>query len=287
MLLIDPKLLALTTAVSFGIAPVLLKVAFRRGGTMAVGLVVGQVCTVALNLALLSVMDPELARLTPLALVAFIAGGLAGTAIGRRWAYESINLLGPSRSTTIRSSSPVVTTLLAIVLLQEDVGPGRWAAILAVVAGAAMVSWAPGEGRRTWLGRGVAYSVLAAAIYGIRPLVVKAGLDEANVPLAAALIGSSAALVYTLLFENRAQLQGLRLDAAFRWFFASGMLQAVGITALTFGLSGGDASVIYSLTASAPLFTLLFTWLAMRNVERITPLVIAGTVLTVAGVISL
>ena len=287
MPLIDPKLLALTTAVSFGIAPVLLKLAFRRGGAMTVGLVVGQVSTVALNLGLLAVMDPQLSRLTPLAVGAFIAGGLAGTAIGRRWAYESINLLGPSRSTTIRSASPVITTLLAIAFLGEDVGPGRWAAILAVVLGAATVSWTPGNGRRAWLGKGVVYSLLAAAIYGIRPLVVKAGLDEADLPLAAALIGSSAALLYTLAFENRRQLRGFQLDSAFRWFLVAGVLQAVGITTLTFGLAGGDASVIYSLTTSAPLFTLLFTWLVMRDVERITPSVMVGTVLTVSGVILL
>ena len=286
-MIIDPKLFGLATAISFGIAPVLLKVAFRRGGAMTVGMVIGQAATLVLNLALLSVMDPQLTLLTPIAIVAFALGGLAGTGIGRRWAYESINLLGPARSTTIRSASPVITTLLAIVLLQEQVSPVRWAAILAVVGGAVLVSWTPGAGARGWLGRGVAYALLAAAIYGIRPLIVKVGLAEANVPLAAALIGATAALIYTLLLENRSQLRGVRLDAAFRWFLLSGILQAIGITALTFGLSGGEASLVYSLTASAPLFTLLFTWVVMRDVEPITLRLIVGTVLTVVGVIYL
>jgi len=285
--MIDPKIMALSTAISFGIAPVLLKVAFRHGGAMTVGLVLGQVVTVLLNLALVAVMNPGFAALTPVAIVAFAVGGLAGTAIGRRWAYESVNLLGPSRSTTIRSASPVITTLLAIVLLREEVSLVRWAAILAVVGGAMLVSWTPGAGARGWIGRGVAYAFLAAAIYGVRPLIVKVGLDEANVPLAAALIGATTALVYTLIFEKRSQLRGVRFDAAFKWFLLSGLLQATGITALTFGLAGGETSVVYSLTASAPLFTLLFTWLVMRDLEPITLRLIVGTVATVVGVIYL
>lgn len=279
--------MALTTAISFGIAPVLLKVAFRNGGAMAVGLVLSQACTLLLNVALIAVMNPGLDQLTPVAFAAFALGGLAGTAIGRRWTYESVNLLGPSRSTTIRSASPVVTTLLAIVLLEEQVSLVRWAAILAVVSGAMLVSWTPGAGARGWIGRGVVYAVLAAAIYGVRPLIVKIGLDEANIPLAAALIGAATALAYTLLFENRAQLRGVWLDAAFKWFLVSGILQAIGITALTFGLSGGETSVVYSLTASAPLFTLLFTWLVMRDMEPITLRLVVGTVMAVVGVIYL
>ena len=285
--MIDPKVMALATAISFGIAPVLLKVAFRRGGAMTVGLVIGQVVTVLLNLALVAVMNPGFAALTPVAFVSFVLGGLAGTAIGRRWSYESVNLLGPSRSTTIRSSSPVITTLLAIVLLREEVSVVRWAAILAVVGGAMLVSWTPGAGARGWIGRGVMYSFLAAAIYGVRPLIVKVGLDEANVPLAAALIGATAALIYTLVLENRAHLREVRFDAAFRWFAISGFFQATGITALTFALSGGETSVVYSLTASAPLFTLLFSWLVMRDLEPITLRLIIGTVAAVVGVIYL
>ena len=285
--MIDPKLMALLTAVGFGIAPVLLKVAFRHGGGMTVGLVVGQVCTVVLNLALLVVMDPRIDLLTPPAVLAFAAGGLAGPAIGRRWAYESINLLGPSRSTTIRSASPVITTMLAIAFLGEQVDLLRWAAIIAVVLGAALVSWQPGAGARGWMGLGVAYSAAAAAIYGVRPLIVKIGLDAAAAPLSAAIIGAVAALLYTLIFEDRRQLRPFRLNRALAWFVVAGAFQALGVTALSFGLSAGEASVVYSLTASAPLFTILFTWIVIRDAEPITVRLVAGTALVVGGVVYL
>jgi uncharacterized membrane protein len=284
---IDPKLFGLLTALSFGVAPVFLKIAFRHGGAMTLGLLLGQFATLGVNVLLLAVIDPHFDQLTPVAIVAFVMGGLAGTAIGRRWVYESVNLIGPARATSIRSSAPVITSLLALVFLREPITVERWLAIIAVVIGAALVSWTPDGGARGWLGRGVAYSLAAAFLYGVRPLVVKVGLDEANLPLAAALIGAVAALVYTVVFEDRRQLHGTRLNAAFAWFLVSGIFQAVGITALTFGLSRGDVSVVYSIAASAPLFTLIFTAVVLRGVEQITPHLVLGTVLTILGVIFL
>jgi drug/metabolite transporter, DME family len=285
--MIDPKVFGLLTALGFGVAPLFLTLAFRRGGTMTLGLVLGQLATLGVNLVLVPFIDLRFAALTPTAIVAFAAGGLAGTAVGRRWVYEAVNLIGPARATAIRSSAPVITSLLALVLLREPITAERWLAILAVVTGAALVSWTPEGGARSWLGRGVLYSILAAVLYGIRPLIVKVGLDEADLPLAAALIGALAALAYTLAFENRTQLRGTRLNSAFLWFLASGFFQALGITALTFGLSEGDVSVVYSIAASAPLFTLIFSALILRGVERITPQLVTGTVLTVLGVVSL
>jgi uncharacterized membrane protein len=285
--MIDPKVFGLLTALGFGFAPVILKMAFAQGGSMTLGLVLGQVATLGVSLALVPFINPRFDALTPVAAVAFAIGGLAGTAVGRRWVYESVNLIGPSRATSIRSSAPVITSLLALVLLGEPITLVRWLAILAVVVGAALVSWTPESGTRGWLGRGVAYSLAAAFLYGIRPLIVKVGLDQAAVPLAAALIGAVAALLYTLVFEDRKQLRGTRLNAAFAWFLLSGLFQALGITALTFGLSEGDVSVVYSIAASAPLFTLVFSGLILRGIEQITLNLVVGTALTVLGVIYL
>ena len=285
--MIDPKVFGILTALGFGVAPVVLKMAFRYGGKMTLGLVLGQLATLGVNLALLPLIDPHFERLTALALGAFAIGGLAGTAIGRRWVYESVNLIGPARATSIRSSAPVISAILAMLLFREPITIERWLAILAVVTGAVLVSWTPEGGSRGWLGRGVAYSVAAAILYGIRPLLIKVGLDDANLPLAAALISAVAALIYTLLVEDREQLRGTRLNAAFLLFFGSGLFQALGITALTFGIAEGDVSVVYSIAASAPLFTLVFSGLILRGVEQITPRLVIGTLLTVLGVIFL
>ena len=49
--MIEPKLLALGTAIAFGLAPVILKMAFRRGGSPGTGMIVGLVVAVPVYLA--------------------------------------------------------------------------------------------------------------------------------------------------------------------------------------------------------------------------------------------
>jgi drug/metabolite transporter (DMT)-like permease len=284
---IDAKVLALTTAVSFGIVPVFIKMAFGRGGQTGTGLVLALFFAVIVNFGLAFVIDPGWQLLTPPAIAAFVLGGLAGNAIGRRWSFMSIDLLGASRSSALRGSSPVITTILAMVLYREEVSVLQWAAILAIVAGGVLVNWNPDADRRQWLGRGVFYALAAATSYGIRPLILKFGLNIADIPLAAACIGAASALLYTLVREDRSQLLSTRIDAAFKFWVVSGLIGAVGLVSLTFALAQGDVSVVYPLTSSAPLFTVGFTAVMLRGVEQITARLILGTVLVVAGVVYL
>jgi drug/metabolite transporter (DMT)-like permease len=284
---IDAKLLALTTAVSFGIVPVFIKMAFGRGGRTGTGLTLALVCSAIVNIALAVFIDPHWELLTPPAFFAFVLGGLAGNAIGRRWSFMSVDLLGASRSSALRGSSPVITTLLAMVLYGEQVAILQGAAILAIVIGGVLVNWNPAADRRQWLGLGVLYALAAACSYGIRPLILKFGLNIADIPLAAACIGAVAALIYTVLREDRSQLLATRADAAFGFWVLSGVIGAVGLVSLTFALAQGDVSVVYPLTSSAPLFTVGFTALLLRGVEQITWRLVAGTILVVAGVVYL
>jgi drug/metabolite transporter (DMT)-like permease len=284
---VDPKLLGMFTAFSFGLTPVLLKIAFRRGGTTTSAMVIGLVVAVLFTAIPALLIGLELERLTPVAFIAFVLGGLAGNAVGRRWNFEAIDLLGASRASAIRASSPVVTTMIAAILYAEPVTPSRWAAVLAIVVGVTLVTWEPTATRRGWLGIGIVYAFAGSVSFGIRPLLIKFGLEEANIPAAAALIGAVAALVYTVLLEDRARLRLVRQDAAFGIFFIAGLLVAAGLWALTFGLSAGDVSVVYPLVASAPLLTLVFTGLLLKGVELLNLRVVLGAIAVVLGVIFL
>jgi drug/metabolite transporter (DMT)-like permease len=79
----------------------------------------------------------------------------------------------------------------------------------------------------------------------------------------------------------------IRRDASSRLFLIAGILVAVGLTTLTFGLSGGDVSVVYPLVASAPLFTLAFTALLLKGVELLTWRIVLGAAAVVLGVVYL
>jgi len=284
----DPKLFALVTAICFGLNPVTLKIGFGRGGRPDTAMIVGLLVAVPLYLALLPLAGgPHLELLTPAALIGFILGGLFGTGIGRRWLYLAIDRIGASPATAIKNSAPVVSALLAAILFDEPVTPTRWAAIVAIVVGVGLVTWKPGTPVRSWIDIGVLAAIGSAAAYGIRPLFLEFGLAAADLPLTSAVIGSVAALAYGLTFGDRSGLRSIAREPAMGMFVLSGVLQSVGFLALNYGLSGGIVSVVYPVTASAPLFTIGFTAMLLRGQEALGPRTVVGALAVVAGVIAL
>lgn len=287
-MVIDPKLFALVTALCFGLNPVTLKIAFSRGGRPDTGMIVGLIVAVPFYILLLPLAGgPHLDLVTPTALVGFILGGLFGTGIGRRWLYIAIDRIGASPATAIKNAAPVISAILAALLFSEPVTPLRWAAIVAIVAGVVLVTWKPGQGMRRWLDVGVLAAIGAAVTYGIRPLFLKFGLEAADLPLTSAVVGATAALAYALLFGDRSGLRTIAREPAFGLFLVSGVLQAVGFLALNAGLSGGIVSTVYPVTASAPLFAILFTAILLRGKETLNWRIVLGAVAVVAGVIAL
>jgi drug/metabolite transporter (DMT)-like permease len=284
----DPKLFALITAICFGLNPVTLKIGFSRGGRPDTGMIVGLIVAVPFYLLLLPLAGgPHLDLVTPTALFGFVLGGLFGTGIGRRWLYIAIDRIGASPATAIKNAAPVISAILAAILFSEPVTPLRWAAIVAIVAGVVLVTWKPGQGARRWLDVGVLAAIGAAVTYGIRPLFLKFGLEAADLPLTSAVVGATAALAYALLFGDRSGLRTIHHEPAFRLFLLSGLLQAVGFLALNVGLSGGIVSTVYPVTASAPLFAILFTAILLRGKETLNWRIVLGAAAVVAGVIAL
>jgi DME family drug/metabolite transporter len=273
------KVLALMTAICFGINPVLLKLGFARKGRSDVAVVIGLAITVPVYLAIAPLVGGiSFAHMTLPAVVGFVLGGLFGGGIGRRWMYLAIEKIGASPAAAIKNAAPVITTALAILFLGERVTLLHWLAIVTIVAGI---------GVRHMLSVGVLAALGSALSYGVRPLFLKYGLDAANLPLTGALIGAVAALVYAAVLTPNSELWfGLR-EKSLGLFAASGILQALGFLALTFGLSGEDVSIVYPVTSTAPLFTLLFTALMLRNTERLTWRIVIGAVAITAGVIVL
>ena len=282
------KVLALMTAICFGINPVVLKLGFARKGRSDVAVVVGLAITVPVYLAIAPLVGGiSFAHMTLPAVVGFVLGGLFGGGIGRRWMYLAIEKIGASPAAAIKNAAPVITTALAILFLGERVTLLHWLAIVTIVAGITLITWQKGLGARHMLSVGVLAALGSALSYGVRPLFLKYGLDAANLPLTGALIGAVAALVYAAVLTPNSELWfGLR-EKSLGLFVASGILQALGFLALTFGLSGEDVSIVYPVTSTAPLFTLLFTALMLRNTERLTWRIVVGAVAITAGVIVL
>jgi drug/metabolite transporter (DMT)-like permease len=294
MPVLDPKLFALAGAICFGLGPILVKFGFARAGRVDGAVMVALAIAIPLYLALLPLVGGlHLDLLTTQAVIGFALGGLFGGGIGRRWMYIAIDRIGASPATAIKNAAPLFTTAAAAVLFQEQVTIVHWLATVAIVAGITLVTWRKGRGF-SLLDPGVLAALFSALSYAVRPLVVKFGLEDASIPVTASLIGASTGLVYAVIMARPWRLsaadlpgRGTLRDPALPPFIGSGILQAFGILFITTALSGGDVSVVYPITASAPLFTVAFTWLFLRGLEGVTWRTVAGAAAVVTGVVML
>src|SRR5690606_12656882 len=151
--------------------------------------------------------------------------------------YIAIERIGASPATAIKNSAPVVTTFLAVLFLSEQVAWYQWLAVASIVIGITLVTWRQGGGKRQLLDVGVLAAIGSALSYGVRPLFLKFGLEQVDIPLTAALIGAVAALVYASLFTRLGQIRRQMQGDAALYFVGAGVLQAFGFLALTFGLA--------------------------------------------------
>jgi transporter family protein len=280
------KVLALVSALGYGLAPVILRAVFHRRPDVDAALIVGLAVSLPFLLAVL-VMSSSSSQ-QPLTLTAFLIfalGGVIGPATARRWTYRAIALIGAAPASAIAHSSPVVSTVLAVALLGEHVDLFQWTAIVLVVAGVVAISWVLGrEGARSGPSAGFVLAMLAALAYGTRPFLLKIGLEEVALPVHAAFIGTCAALVW-VYFTSHRPLTIASGRRALAGYAAAGLLQGTAMVALAIGLTMTDISVVSPVTASAPLFTLVFAWLLLpRSVEARAPAIAFGVAAVVVGV---
>jgi drug/metabolite transporter, DME family len=298
----EGKILALACAVCFGLNPVMLRIGFTRAGSVDAAVIIGLIVAIPVYLALLPLAGGlRWNEVSSSALVAFALAGLFGAGIGRRWLYTAINRIGASPATALKNTAPLFTTALAIPILGESVGLVQWVAVLSIIAGITLVSWRGGDAKQL-IDLGVIAALGAAVSYGIRPLILKFGLTEANVPMTAALVGSISALAYAVLMSQPWR-RSLAADApgaarsrlaivverprAFWLFIGAGVAQALGFLALTMGLARDEVSVVYPITSTAPIFTLVFAFLFLRGTETVTWRLALGVAAVTAGVVVL
>jgi drug/metabolite transporter (DMT)-like permease len=299
----EGKILALACAVCFGLNPVILRIGFTRAGSVDAAVIIGLAVAIPVYVAMLPLAGGlHWNEVGAPALVAFALAGLFGAGIGRRWLFTAIERIGASPATALKNTAPLFTTALAIPILGERVGLVEWAAVTSIIVGITLVSWRVGDDARPLLDLGVVAALGAALSYGIRPLILKFGLTEANLPMTAALVGSVSALAYAIVMSRpwrlalasaapgaaRSRLAILtERPRAFWLFIGAGVAQALGFLALTVGLARDAVSVVYPITSTAPLFTLAFAWLFLRGTEAVTWRVAVGVVAVTAGVVAL
>jgi drug/metabolite transporter (DMT)-like permease len=226
--------------------------------------------------------------LSPTAMGVFLLGGVVGSSMGRLVLYVGIDRVGASVNTAVVNTRPLFATILAVALLGESLSIWIGVGTLTIAAGVVLLSLSRGGDIRGWHTYELGFPLLAAVAYAAGNVIRRYGFTttEADV-LSAFVLNEFAAMgilvVYTLLTRGPELFSASR--GTYAYFAGGGVLSSFGLLFTFLALSRGAVVIVDPLVGTAPLFAVLFTYLLLKNIERITRGVVLGAVFVIIGAV--
>jgi DME family drug/metabolite transporter len=213
----------------------------------------------------------------------FMLAGLVGTTAGRLLRFLSIETVGAAVSAALINLYPFIAAGLAIVLLGEAVTMAILAGTAVIVAGTVLLST---SGRLLgFRPPQLILPFLSAVCFGAVAILRKLGLGGAGPVLGFAVNVTTALVAFTAFLAATGHLRRLRCEPSrLGYLIGAGILENAGVLLNVLALGAGTVSVVAPLTGTTPLFVLALSALFLRDVERITVRLAAGTLLIVLGV---
>jgi uncharacterized membrane protein len=272
---------ALVAAVLSAVATILIRQGLRGGSPYAgfwINLVVG---TAGLWLAVLFTGGIGHPSFTGIAL--FALAGIVGTIGGRLLRFISIEQVGASISAALINLYPMISSVLAIIVLGEEVTVPIVAGTVVIVAGTILLSIGGRRGGiRPWH---LALPVISAFCFGVVAILRKLGLGHMGAIAGSAINVSTALIGFTALVL--AAGHGRAVTARGRslaYFVAAGVAENAAVFLNVVALGLGTVSIVAPLYGSSPIFVLLLSFFFLRGIERLSIRVVTGTLLIVLGV---
>jgi len=216
----------------------------------------------------------------------FIAAGVFAPAIGQTLGYVGMEKIGVARSAPIVNTSPIFSSIFAVSILGEVWTRQNMLGTCLVILGIIVLSSskaAAGE----WRKKDIIYPLLGAVAFGVSTTLRKSGLMKVPLPLLAAAITVGTAFVVLLIII---QVRGGRRALKFHrqsngWLFGAALINTGAILSFFSALNLGKVVRVEPLVACNPLLTILWAAIFLRQIERLSPRIIFGALVTVAGTI--
>lgn len=232
----------------------------------------------------------------PLTSIPFLAGSIIfGAGLGDLVYLTSQSRIGVSRAFPIAMIFPIVTYFFSIIFLNEALRITRLAGALLAVIGVSLITREQAkqetvsesmetEVRKRWDKIGIVLAIFAAFCWATATVILQIGLigaDPIDANLIRVTIGSLFLLPIFLISRNRGMPNPTKRASKIvlvAGFFGMGIGSLLYV--LTVAFTG--AAVTSVIAASAPLFALPFAIFYLK--EKITPLILLGTLCTVLGI---
>ena len=216
----------------------------------------------------------------------FLVSGCLQPLFARALYYEALTRMGVSRAGPLRGAEPLFATAIAVTVLHEQPTLPVYAGTVLIVASVWAISLGQ-TGQTNWRLLDILFPLGAALVSAISQSLRKQGLNILPDPFVATVTVTSVTLTLLIIFLLATRRTGqLRMGPeSFRFFFIAALVAISAQISNFIALSRADVSVIIPLLNTTPFFTVLFSALFLRRMETITPRIVFGAILMVAGVV--
>ena len=216
----------------------------------------------------------------------FIAAGVFAPAIGQTLGYVGMEKIGVARSAPILNTSPIFSSVFAVFILGEVWTRQNMLGTCLVILGIIVLSSSkPAAGE--WRKKDIICPLLGAVAFGVSTTLRKSGLMTVPLPLlAAAVTVGTAFVVLLLIIRVRGGRQALKFHRqSDGWMFGAALVNTGAILSFFSALNLGKVVRVEPLVACNPLLTILWAAIFLRQIERLSPRIIFGALVTVAGTV--
>ncbi len=223
----------------------------------------------------------------------FALGGVIGTFLGRRFLFDAVRMLGPSRASVFHSTAPAFALIGAWLLADERIGLYE-IGLMAVVwlglwftqpragsAGAGTLSPAA-------LRKGLLAGLFTVAGFGIGNVLRGIGMRSWDEAVLGAVVSSVAALVCQVVTTRDwakiwAQLRGA--DRTALWLYVGcGVTTSLGSIFVASAMKRMEIALAVLIVHTTPLVIFPVSVFILKNREELTPRTLVGALMVLSGI---
>ncbi len=258
----------------------------RRGLVMS-NAMTGSLFSISISAITLWVLVPFFIPLSSFwtsAIWYFVLSGIFAPGLGRTFNFIGIEKVGLARSVPISNSSPMFASILAVLIMGETWTLQNVMGTSLVILGVVILSQ-KGSRQSQWRKIDLIYPIMASFSFAISSNLRKLGLLAEDIPLMAAAVTATTALLFVLtVIKAQGGRQAILLSRrSFGWFFASGLSNTAAMLSVFYALSSGKVVIVEPLISVNPVISIFLSTIFLRDLEAITLRVMAGAVCTVVG----
>jgi drug/metabolite transporter (DMT)-like permease len=282
----SPQLFAWLTAFSFAVANVTVRHGMRYSTPLTATFVSLIIHTIVLWTAVF--LTGGIPNVAWLGVAAIVLTGIVQPAM-RVFQYKGMEKIGTSRAITLRNSYPVLSVLIGIVFLGEQITFLGAIGTVLIVAGILLSSWKLDEQFKDFRWLYVIYPLITASITSVVHPLRRFALLQSNEPLFfAALVGPISLLSFAAYYATPANQEKLVWDRRALWpFLVSGLGETLAVVFMLNAFAHGPVVIVSPISATSPIWTALLGAIFLRQLEGLTWASIFGTISVVAGVIAI